>query len=100
MIYFISSDCPGLCDSIPMAVHDEDGNLEDVLKTDRTEDDILDGWRYGIKSMLSAGERSKFEEISEKLAAVKDYHKKSMMHRFLEHKMRKQHKGFSLRGHR
>lgn len=97
MLYFISSACPALCDSIPMAVHDQDGNIEDVMKTTGMEDDILDGWRYGLKSMLSAGSKSKREEIQERLAAEPDYHKKSMMHRFLQKQLRPQQQGFSIR---
>lgn len=98
MLYFISSVCQGLCDSIPMAMHDEDGNLEDVKKTERVEDDILDSARYGLKSMLSAGKKSKAEEITERLSAEHDYHKKSMMHRFLQQQFQKTTNAFSLRG--
>lgn len=44
----ITSDCPGIIDAIPTAVHEEDS--EDVLKTSTPEDDRLDGLRYLLHS--------------------------------------------------
>lgn len=99
MIYFISSACPGLCDSIPMAIHDEEGNIEDILKTEKVEDDILDAWRYGLKSMLAGGSKPREVEIEERLAALPSPHAKSMMHRFLQRRFGRS-QTFALRGHR
>ena len=88
MIYFISSECPALVDAIPLAIHDEDKNLEDVKKVDQVSDDVLDCWRYGLKSMLSGEAKPQSQVIQEKLLAVADMHTKSMMHRFMEKKLK------------
>lgn len=87
MIYFISSGCPGLIDAIPLAIHDEDKNIEDVKKVDQVSDDILDGWRYGGKSMLQGESKPQSVLISERLAQVQGMHEKSMLHRFLQKRM-------------
>ena len=96
MLYFISSACPALCDAIPLAIHDEEGNLEDVKKTEQVANDVLDGWRYGLKSMLSPGGKPRAVEISERLAKCATPQQMAMMHRFLEAKWKHRGKGFRL----
>src|SRR5215469_6250976 len=98
MLYFISSSCPALCDAIPLAIHDEEGDIEDVRKTSQTADDILDGWRYGMKSMLSPTDKPREVEIAERLAKCGTAHDASMMHRFLRNQWTKKSGNFSLRG--
>ena len=88
MIYFISAGCPALCDAIPLAIHDEDKNIEDVKKVDQVSDDVLDGWRYGLKSMLTGSAKPQSQIIQERLASVVNMHEKSMMHRFLAKKIK------------
>ena len=97
MIYLISSECPALVDAIPLAIHDEDKNIEDVKKIDQVSDDVLDCWRYGLKSMLSGGAKPQSAQVSEKLQAVAGFHEKSMLHRFIQQKMKSEHRVLRLR---
>lgn len=52
----ITTDCPQLIEAIPGAIHDED-KIEDVLKTEKLDDDCLDGWRYLLHSHNVANNR-------------------------------------------
>ena len=97
MIYFISSECPALVDAIPLLIHDEDKNLEDVKKVDQVSDDVADCWRYGIKSMLSGGSKPQAQIINEKLQAIADPHRRSMAHRFLQKRLKGEHQALRLR---
>ena len=97
MMYFISSECSGLTNAIPILIHDEDGNIEDVKKIDQIEDDFGDCWRYGLKSMLSGGAKPQSVQVSEKLQAVAGYQEKSMLHRFIQQKMKSEHRVLRLR---
>ena len=97
MIYFISSGCPGLIDAIPLAIHDEDKNIEDVKKVDQVSDDCLDAWRYACKSMLTGAAKPQAVVINERLAAVTNMHDKSMMHRFLQKRLQSGNRAVRLR---
>jgi len=50
----VSEECEELIDAIPNLQVDEK-NPEDVAKTKLRSDDIYDGFRYGLKSMLASG---------------------------------------------
>lgn len=43
----VHSTCPRTIAAIPAAMHDEEHDPNDVLKTDEPEDDVLDSLRYG-----------------------------------------------------
>jgi hypothetical protein len=68
----ITQDCPQLIESLETRIRDED-ELEDVLKVEDVGDDVYDGARYTLLSMLS--ERGKPEELkeAEKLASIPDH---------------------------
>ena len=70
-IWFISADCAELIAAIPMAMRDPK-NLDDILKTTKISDDLLDCVRYAMQSMLSPGKKPKEEEMEEKLAKYKE----------------------------
>ena len=84
MLWFITADCPELIDAIPLAIHDEDGDLEDVKKTTTMADDVLDDVRYGLKSMLSPGRKPQNVIDSERLSRVQEPQQKAMLARFME----------------
>jgi phage terminase large subunit len=50
----ISEECEELIDAIP-TLQVDDKNSEDVQKTKLRSDDIYDAFRYGLKSMIAAG---------------------------------------------
>lgn len=52
-LLFVSADCAELSRSIPLVICDPD-RPEDVLKTEQIEDDYMDTFRYGYKSMQAA----------------------------------------------
>ncbi len=58
--WLIAEGCVELVNALPLLVRDEK-NLEDVLKTATLPDDVADGARYGLKSMLSP--RNKPREV-------------------------------------
>lgn len=99
-MWFISGNCPGLIDALPVLIHDADGNIEDVLKVDsetNPADDFADSARYGMKSMLSPGHKPKEMVFKEKLDAIPNMHQKSMAHRFMQKKWDEEKKHFHLR---
>lgn len=51
-LLLISANCPQVIAAIPLLVRDPK-DLEDVLKTETTGDDVGDSLRYGLKSFLS-----------------------------------------------
>jgi hypothetical protein len=71
--WLITGDCADLSNAIPLLPRDPD-NLNDVLKTDkgkaRVEQDLGDGARYGLKSMISPGVKPVEVEIQEQLAVI------------------------------
>ncbi len=95
--WFISAECPELIDAIPLAIHDEDGDIEDVKKTTTIADDALDSVRYGCKSMLSPGGKPRSVEIAERLSAVEQPQEKAMLARFLNQEHKRKHKVLRLR---
>jgi hypothetical protein len=71
--WLISENCPELIRAIPLLMRDPK-NLDDVLKTDKTEADITmdaaDCGRYGLKSMLSPGKKPKPQAIHDAIMAA------------------------------
>lgn len=54
---FISAECPQLISSFPLLMSDaQDGNPDDVKKTEEMEDDCYDGCKYGTAEYLSIRE--------------------------------------------
>jgi TusA-related sulfurtransferase len=60
----ITTDCPGIIDAIPTAIHEE--GTEDVLKTETQEDDRLDGARYTLNSQRVSDIREPIEVFRER----------------------------------
>lgn len=95
--WFISAECAELIDAIPLAIHDEDGDIEDVKKTTTIADDCLDSARYACKSMLSPGGKPRSVEMQERLSAVNEPQQKAMLARFIQAEQKKKLKVLRLR---
>lgn len=69
-VWFITTACPTLIESIPKLMRDKD-NIDDVDKTDKSkpviEQDCYDAVRYGLKSMLNPRKRNAEEDYQEKM---------------------------------
>lgn len=59
-LLLIGPECPVLQASIPMLIAD-DNNLEDVLKLETMEDDVFDGFKYGVGYYRDGLKRSPVE---------------------------------------
>ena len=80
-MWLISNACEGLIDAIPQAIYDEDGkNDEDIKKTDTASDDILDEWRYGLKTMLNPRNKPPEVQLKEILDVIPDNTMKHLAH--------------------
>jgi hypothetical protein len=73
MVLLISSSCPELLNSIPLAMRD-DKDIDDVAKTDKSvakiEQDCLDAARYALKTMLRPRAKTKEEKHQERMDAA------------------------------
>jgi phage terminase large subunit len=68
----ISEDCPQLIAAIPLLMRSS-ANSEDVQKTETKQDDIGDGYRYGLKSMrLNVAETPAEAQLEAKLSTISD----------------------------
>lgn len=72
-VWLISSECPELLKSLPMAMRDPK-DIDDVLKTDKgqakIEQDVLDDVRYGLKTMLAPRRKTEDQKFNEKMATA------------------------------
>lgn len=68
-VLLISAECAELIGALPLAMRDPK-NLDDVLKTTKLSDDVIDACRYGLKSMLSPGQKPDEEVVREKVEAM------------------------------
>lgn len=100
---FISIKCPILLDTYPMLKHPdpnkgEEGDPEDVFKTEDITDDSADCHRYGLKTMLSPGKKPLAAERAELLSQYADPHAQSMVDRmFMEKQKGKKSRSINLR---
>lgn len=73
--WVISSECPELLDSIPLAMRNPK-DLDDVIKTDKGQADlkmdVLDDNRYGLQSMLNPGRKPDKVLHAERLLQMTD----------------------------
>jgi len=95
-MWLISENCIEAVEAIPMAMRDEK-NLEDVEKTDTVHDDVLDGLRYGLKSMLSPRQKPAEAGLEETLAHIPDMTQKHLAHLAFMHRQKKQATAFKLK---
>lgn len=79
----IADTCPQLINAIQLLTRDPD-NIEDVLKTETEEDDIADGFRYGLKGYLAPGTKPLEDELNEKLEAAGSNTERFMMQQRFE----------------
>jgi phage terminase large subunit len=84
----ITENCTDLIRAIPLLIHDPD-NLEDILKTETDEDDVADGFRYGLKGFLEPGSKPLEDELEEKLREARDNTQRFMIQQQFE----EQHRG-------
>lgn len=68
----ITTDCPKLIETIPALIRDTPNEPEDVKKIDGEADDMADAFRYGVKSYLQPGKKTKALLESEMLEQIKD----------------------------
>lgn len=87
-MWLICANCVELAKALPLAIRDEDGNLEDVKKVPTIGDDVLDCARYGLKSMLSPREKPFAYTLQETLEVIPDMHTKHMTHLQMEKKQK------------
>lgn len=67
--WLISEDCDQLIDALPILIRDK-AKREDVLKQPTIADDVADGCRYGLKSMLQSREMPRELQRAQTLQTV------------------------------
>lgn len=96
-VWLISSECPQLLNALPLLMRDPK-DLDDVLKTDKgeakIEQDVADDVRYGLKSMLSPGEKPKEVQRQEAIAHIAENTQKAMADRKFQEQYKLKHQPF------
>jgi phage terminase large subunit len=86
--WFISTGCPEAIKAIPLLIHD-DKHVEDVKKTEEIYDDVADGLRYGLKTMLDPRSKPQNIVLQEALAAAPNYTQAHITHMKLQERFKK-----------
>jgi phage terminase large subunit len=86
--WFLSSDCPEAIKALPLLIHD-DKHVEDVKKTEEIYDDVADGLRYGLKTMLEPRSKPASVIIQEALAAAPNFSQAHITHMKLQDRFKK-----------
>jgi hypothetical protein len=86
--WFLSTDCPEAIKALPLLIHD-DKHVEDVKKTEEIYDDVADGLRYGLKTMLEPRSKPSSVIIQEALAAAPNFTQAHITHMKLSERFKK-----------
>lgn len=87
--WFLSRACPEAIKALPLLIHDEK-HPEDVLKTEEIQDDVADGLRYGLKTMLSPRSKPQSVILQEALAAAPTFTQAHITQLRLQDRFKKQ----------